>query len=59
MRRHILDLQVSNSVVNSITFSEPSDVNCLVPSKILINPSILSNPINKDFESIKFLYEMS
>ena len=30
----------------------------LVPSSTLINPSILSNLISKDLESIKLLYEI-
>ena len=39
-------------------FSHPNNSKYLVPSKNLINPSILLNLIHEDLESTKLLYEM-
>ena len=39
--------------------SKPNNVKYQFPSYILINSSILSNLIQKGFEPIKVLYEMS
>ena len=40
-------------------FSEKNKTKYLVPSYILINPSILPNLIRRGFKPIKFLYKMS
>ena len=56
MKKNICDAtfltyQIFESVVNSVIFSEPNNVN-------LINQSDLSSMIREGFGSIKFLYIM-
>ena len=49
---------ISNLVEDEVNFSPPNNTKYLVPSLILINPSILSNHIRKCLEPIKVLHEM-
>ena len=49
---------ISNLVEDEANFSPPNNTKYLVPSLILINPSILSNHIRKCLEPIKVLHEM-